>query len=203
MFSIKGPLQSYGEDFELTRDGNDLGTIRGLMSHEKATGRAYIGFLEGVDIRIGDWLKGNVTNNVFTIQDITVDSYQGKIIQQKGYYLTKVEFEEKEAFRQPIQSTVYNLIGANTRVNNHSTDQSINIVNTSNNELFDEIKSILNHNVADQDELRELRLLVNEMESKQNTSGFNQAYTKFITNAANHMTILSPVIPALTQMISP
>jgi len=76
-------------------------------------------------------------------------------------------------------------------------------VNTSNNGLFDEIKSILNHNVADQDELRELRLLVNEMESKQNTSSFNQAYTKFITSAANHMTILSPVIPALTQMISP
>lgn len=166
MFSIKGPLQSYGEDFELTRDGNDLDTIRGLMSHEKATGRAYIGFLEDVDIRVGDWLNGKVTKNVFTIQDITVDSHQGKIIQQKGYYLTKVEYEEKEALRQPIQSIVYNLNGANTRVNNHSTDQSINVVNTSNNELFDEIKSILNHNVVNQDELHELRLLVNEMESK-------------------------------------
>lgn len=37
MFSIKGPLQSYGEDFKLTRDGNDFCTIRGLMNHEKAT----------------------------------------------------------------------------------------------------------------------------------------------------------------------
>lgn len=202
MLNIKSFLDSNGEDFELTRDGQKLGTVRGLMNSEKNTGRRYLGFLEDVDIRVGDWLKGEVTKNVITIQDITADSYQGKIVQQKGYYLTKVEFEEREALRQPNQSIIYNLIGANTRVNNHSTDQSINVVNASNHEVFDEIKKILSEHVDNQDELRELRLLVNNMESTQNTSAFTQSYQKFITSAANHMTILSPFIPALTQMIT-
>jgi hypothetical protein len=202
MLNIKSFLDSHGEDYELTRGGQNLGVVRGLMNKEKETGRGFIGFLKEVDIQVGDWLRGKITNNVFTIQDITAHFAQGEVFQQKCYYLTKVEFEEKEALRQPSQSIVYNLIGANTRVNNHSTDQSINVVNTSNHELFDEIKKILNDNVADQDELHELRLLVNEMESNQNTSAFNKAYTKFITSGANHMTILSPFIPALTQMIT-
>ncbi len=202
MSNVKQLLHSYGEDFELTRGGQNLGVSRGMMNSDEVTKRGYIGFPEEVDIQVGDWVKGKLTNNVFNIHDITVHTLRGQIFQKKCYYLTKVEFEEKEVLRQSNQSIVYNLIGANTRVNNHSTDQSINVVNTSNHDLFDEIKKILNDNVANKDELHELRLLVNDMESNQNTSAFNQSYTKFITNAANHMTILSPFIPALTQMIT-
>lgn len=202
MLSIEEFLVSNGEDFELMRDDQNLGIIRGLMNRENTTGRNYIGCLRDVDIRVGDWVIGTVTNNVLYIQDITAHSVHGEVYQQKCFYLTKVEYEEREVLRRPTQSIVYNLNGANTRVNNHSTDQSINVVNASNHEVFDEIKKILRENIDNQDELRELRLLVNNMESTQNTSAFTQSYQKFITSAANHMTILSPFIPALTQMIT-
>jgi|GEM_PF-2767359 len=202
MLSIEEFLKSNGEDFELMRDDQNLGIIRGLMNTEKSTGRNYIGFLRDVDIQVGDWVIGTVTGNKLYIRDITAASFQGEVYQQKCFYSTKVEYEERETLRRPTQSIVYNLNGANTRVNNHSTDQSINVVNASNHEVFDEIKKILSDNVDNQDELRELRLLVNNMESTQNTSAFTQSYQKFITSAANHMTILSPFIPALTQMIT-
>lgn len=202
MLTIKSFLDSHGEDYDLTRDDQYLGVVRGLKNREKGSNRNFIGFLPEVNVQVGDWLEGKVTKNVFIIQDITSDVIQGEVYQKKCFFFTKVEHEEREALRRPAQSIVYNLNGANTRVNNHSTDQSINVVNTSNHELFDEIKKILSEHVNDQDELHELRLLVNNMESSQNTSAFNQAYTKFITSAANHMTILSPVIPALTQMIN-
>ncbi len=62
------------------------------MNSDEITKRGYIGFPEEVDVQVGDWVKGKLTNNVFN------------------------------------------------RVNNRSTDQSINVVNTSNHDLFDEIK---------------------------------------------------------------
>jgi len=172
------------------------------MNTERNTGKRFIGFLEETDIQVGDWLEGKVTRNIITIRDITVDYYQGEILQQKGYYLTKIEFEEKKALQIPNQSIIYNLNGANTRVNNHSKDYSVNIINMSSSDLFDEVRRILTENVTNQEELRELRLLVNDMENNQNTPRFIQAYTKFITSAADHITVLSPVIPALTQIIS-
>lgn len=36
------------------------------------------------------------------------------------------------------------------------------------------------------------------MEGNQNKNTFNQAYTKFITSAANHKTLIAPFIPALS-----
>lgn len=202
MLNIKSFLGSYGEDYELTRNNKNLGIVRGLKNTEKGTNLKFIGFVPEVDIQVGDWLEGKVTKNVFFIRDITSDIVDGEVFQKKCFFLTRVEYEEREALQRPAQSIVYNLNGANTRVNNHSTDQSINVVNASNHEVFDEIKKILSENVDNQDELRELRLLINNMESTQNTSAFTQSYQKFITSAANHMTILSPFIPALTQMIT-
>ncbi|WP_026826971.1 hypothetical protein [Exiguobacterium artemiae] len=202
MLNIKSFLDSHGEDYELTRGGQDLGVVRGLKNTEKGSNQKFVGFVPEVDIQVGDWLEGKVTKNVFYIRDITSDIVNGEVFQKKCFFLTKVEYEEKKARERPAQSIVYNLNGANTRVNNHSTDHSMNVVNASNHEVFDEIKKILSENVNDQDELRELRILVNNMESTQNTSAFTQAYQKFVTSAANHITILTPFIPALTQMIT-
>lgn len=68
-------------------------------------------------------------------------------------------------------------------------------------DLFDEIRTAFKEGISDEAELRSLREIVNEMENSQNTNTFNKAYTKFITSAANHMTLISPFIPALSQMI--
>jgi len=40
------------------------------------------------------------------------------------------------------------------------------------------------------------------MEAAKGTSGFTQKYQNFIASAANHMTVLAPFIPALTQMLA-
>lgn len=68
-------------------------------------------------------------------------------------------------------------------------------------DLFDEIRNVLKEGISDEAELRSLREIVNEMENSQNTNSFNKTYTNFITRAANHMTLISPFIPALSQMV--
>ncbi|USK69187.1 hypothetical protein [Peribacillus asahii] len=118
----------------------------------------------------------------------------------KAHYQCEVQKVTTRELEQPKQ-VIYNLYGANSRVNNNSTDQSINIVEMSSDDLFDEIRKALKENIRNEEERRELREIVNELEVNQGTNKFNQLYTKFVTSAANHMTVISPFIPALSQML--
>lgn len=203
--NLKIFMDAGGESFNLFRNNQNLGIIEGLPNHEKNTHRQYIGFYKDADVQCGDWVKGTISQNLFYIEDIKAEVVYGEVFQQKGYYLTKNEYDQKEKEeemnRNHPSSIVYNLYGANTRVNNHSNDNSTNIIDTSSNDLFDEIRNILKESIKDEEELKSLRNLINDMESKQKSSEFNNSYTKFITSAANHMTILAPVLPALSQMI--
>lgn len=194
-----------GEFFDVIRNEEVVGKIEGLPNHEKESRKKYVGFYEGSDIQVGDWISGHKSKNLFYIDDLTTDIVHGQVLQVKGYYLTKSEYdkreEEKNRSNQPASTVIYNLNGANARVNNNSNDHSTNVVNTSPSDLFDEIKKVLKDNLKDESEVRDLRILVNEMENTQETPKFNEVYTRFITSAANHMTLLAPFLPALSQMI--
>lgn len=201
MANLANFMRMGGEKFEVYRNEEKVSEVDGLSNHEESTKKAYLGFYPNADIKIGDWLIGMVSNNCFYIEDIKSHIVKGTVFQLKGYYLTKVEYEKRKKKDEGI-TNIYNLNGANAKINNHSNDHSVNIINMSSTDLFDEIRNVLNNNITETNELNSLKEAVAEMENNQNTSTFNQSYTKFITSAANHMTILSPFIPALTQMIT-
>lgn len=194
-----------GEFFDVIRNEKIVGKVEGLPNHEKDSRRKYVGFYEGSDVRSGDWIEGHKSNNRFYIEDLITEIVHGKVLQVKGYYLTKTEYEkleeEKNRSNQSTSTVIYNLNGSNSRVNNSSNDHSINVVNTNPSDLFDEIRNILKDNIENKDELRNLKLTVNELESAYETPKFNEVYTRFIANSANHMTLLAPFLPALSQMI--
>lgn len=204
MVSLKDFMKLGGEKFEVFRNNEKISEVDGLPNHEEGTKRPYIGFYDGTDIKVGDWVKGKISNDWLYIEDIRSHIVNGKVFQIKGYYLTKKEFEEREQLKRKEKEhpyIIYNLYGANSRVINNSTDQSINVVDMSSKDLFDELRNTIQTFIEDEKQKRELREIVDEMEKNQGTNKFNQLYTKFITSAANHMTILSPFIPALSQMI--
>jgi hypothetical protein len=58
---LRRMVQSHGEEFEIER-GGQISKAKGLRSHEQATGRAYVGFLPGTDIKAGDKLTGIVSH---------------------------------------------------------------------------------------------------------------------------------------------
>lgn len=99
----------------------------------------------------------------------------------------------------PNPSVVYNINGYNTRVYNDSIDNSKNTISINNSELFASLISTIRKQVSDNGELINL---VKEMENNQGKSGFLKSYQDFISSAANHMTILSPYLPALTQLLT-
>ncbi|MDW8517593.1 hypothetical protein [Priestia flexa] len=193
-------MEMGGEKFEVFRNGEKISEVEGLPNREETTQKAYVGFYPSTDIKPGDWIRGKTSNNHFFIEDIKSHIVHGKVFQKKGYYLTEIEYKKSNEEEGKV-TIIYNLNGANSRVNNNSSDHSINVIDMSPTDLFDEIRTAFKEGISDEAELRSLREIVNEMENSQNTNTFNKAYTKFITSAANHMTLISPFIPALSQMI--
>jgi len=118
----------------------------------------------------------------------------------RGHYQAKVRKERsiKKAEYKSI-TNVNNVSGNNSRVNINSTDNSLNYVNNS-SMLFKDLKKALLTIEDDKAKIESIELL-KEMEDTKNTPSFLNKYQSFIGILANHMTLIAPFIPALTQLI--
>lgn len=104
-----------------------------------------------------------------------------------------------KASRMKTQPTIiYNFHGANARVNNNSVDASVNVVNTSEPELFAELKKAL-ATIADDSARERLTQEAEALQKLADKASRTAAYLKFIEHAANHLTVLTPFLPALAQ----
>ena len=86
--------------------------------------------------------------------------------------------------------------GENIRVNLHSTESSTNTVNNSG--VFSDLINAIEGRVQDASQKAVLVDGVNEMEKAKGTGGFAAAYSKFIGEAANHIAVITPFLPALS-----
>ncbi|MCY1367052.1 hypothetical protein D9M69_539680 [compost metagenome] len=114
-------------------------------------------------------------------------------------YKLHLQAMNKQSPLQPTQIT-YNVSGTGARVNINSADSSVNIVNTEANKIFAQLKESV-AKIQDPIQRSEIEFSVNEMEKAHGSNDFLQKYQSFITAAANHMTVLAPVLPALTSLL--
>ena len=101
----------------------------------------------------------------------------------------------------PKQSIVNNITGNNARVNIHSTDNSINQVGGASDEVFSQLIDVFRAQIGDAEARDKLVELVERMRQESKAGSFKGAYQRFISAAAEHMTIIAPFIPALTQLL--
>jgi hypothetical protein len=90
--------------------------------------------------------------------------------------------------------------GSNSRVNIGSTDRSTNVV--VDGDVFGNLTAVLRKEVREGAELDRLLAAVEEMRAKQKSPGFAAAYQKFVSTCADHIGIVAPFLPALTNLIS-
>ncbi len=137
---------------------------------------------------------GYIGTSTAYAQPITPNGHAAR--QAGGHYSYQRLLEERDRI-QP--TNIYNLTGNNSRVYHNSHDQSTNIVSTDSSELFrllrEEISSKIEENSS-------LLLSLSEMEESAGKSTFTEKYKTFIANAANHMTVITPFLPALTSLLS-
>jgi hypothetical protein len=100
----------------------------------------------------------------------------------------------------PAATHTYNLNGPHARVNNNSIDASVNTSFASSQQLFAEIRDALT-SLEDVKQRAQLNAHIDEMEATQGTPGFLARYQAFVQGAANHVTVIGPFLPALSQLI--
>lgn len=102
--------------------------------------------------------------------------------------------------REPSR-VVYNITGANARVNVNSRDSSTNVVNTGPDELF---RILLTRVEAIQDHVQQERVrgAVEAMQRSQGSAGFTESYQQFMSVIADHLQVYGPFLPALAQLLA-
>ena len=98
-------------------------------------------------------------------------------------------------------TTIYNVQGDNARWNINSADHSVNVITKSSAEFFTALRERVESGVPDGDERKKILDAVTALEQTHGKPTFAQRYTDLIAAAANHMTLLAPFIPALSEML--
>lgn len=103
---------------------------------------------------------------------------------------------------QPIGASVmYNIIGANARFSINSVDNSTNIIDSAPSEKFKALREAIRTRIQDERDRQNLLENATELENHAGTEGFLESYQLFIALAADHMSVIAPFIPALTQLL--
>jgi hypothetical protein len=138
---------------------------------------------------------GPVTTDVFT------QMVESECTVTRGFVNVQIQRRrltpKKEA---STMNTTYQLIGHASRVNVNSTDNSTNVVEVSEDQIFSQMRQDITTGVPAGEREIILEKLV-ALEKAQKTPSIALRYAEFIGAAANHMTIIGPFLPALTAMV--
>ena len=183
----------------IKKDGNRFESLPATVNDKNITTQEV-----DVPIESGDSIERELPNGMterFTV--INAQYYTGHPGMIPDFY--KITYEREGA--RPPQSrvqpiTVHINDSPQSHVNIDSEDHSVNISYGDAGSLFDEIRDLLREAVEDSTELESLLERVDAMEGSQEAGGFKQAYVGFMSAAADHMTVLAPVLPGLALLLS-
>jgi hypothetical protein len=96
---------------------------------------------------------------------------------------------------------VYHLYGHNPRVNVDSTDRSVNVVQIPVEQVFARLREHISSHLAAGEEQNDILTRVEALEQAQNSPSFVQRYFEFMSVIADHISVIAPLIPALTELL--
>ena len=98
-------FDSHGVTMQIERNEKIVAEAIGLPNHEKATGKAYIGFRSGTDIRTGDVII-NPAKDRLRVVHIENSYFHKQVQQNKVFYQSEQEYLLKQSQQS---STVFNI----------------------------------------------------------------------------------------------
>lgn len=151
MSNYKMLLDVHGINFGVERNGKCVNSEIGILNHEKSTHRAYIGFMPGTDIQVGDLLFNNAGDRFFVIEKQT-KYFGGNPDKLCAYTIT--EAEQQQNLRLQNQQTIFNIGDVHDSI--VGTQQNATITNGYS--IEDLTNLIQNHDSDDKELLKELIL---------------------------------------------
>ena|SRR5688572_7642364 len=176
---------------------------RGLKNSPSKNSRQVIfQFQDQLEIPVGSVLQIKNSRDFWRVTDTEDIVHDDQFINFE-VHVEKINVEgQMTRLPRSVGGPVYNLHGPHSRVNIHSHDSSVNISHQITENVFADMRQIIQSNIRDEDERDEILRRLTELEAAKGTSSFTEKYQRFIAGAANHMELLAPFIPALTQMLA-
>lgn len=178
----------------IKRDGKTVDNINASVQPNRITT-----FNTQIAIEEGDTYERALPSGVIERYLILETGYHAGLGGIPASYQSKVR-KQTAIDPAPHSAPVYNLIGSNSRVNIHSSDHSVNIVDVESIELFQNLREVA-ESIDDSGMSHTLCKKIEEMGAAQGKSEFLGKYQEFMALAANHMTVFAPFLPALAQML--
>ena len=100
---------------------------------------------------------------------------------------------------QPTNIT-YNVSGTNTRININSNDSSVNTIRNEEIQVFSQLEDLLCH-IEDVSDRKKIQRSISEMKTSVGTSSFVASYQNFMSFISNHITVFTPLLPALAKLL--
>jgi hypothetical protein len=83
----------------------------------------------------------------------------------------------------------------------NSADHSVNNVTVSSQQVFADLRREIESHVPEGDERKDILEKLTVLENEQGSPSFAKRYADFVAVAANHMALIGPFIPALTELL--
>ena len=154
-----------------------------------------------IPIEDGDQFERQLPSGIVDVFTVVDSGFQQGFHGIPPHYQSKVRKNTAESRPAAGPQVVYNLIGPNARVNIQSSDSSTNVVSVESAVLFDNLREAIRKSSLDSIVERQLIQNVSAMQSAVGTKTFGECYKEFIAVAADHMTLVAPFLPALTQLL--
>lgn len=149
---------------------------------------------------VGDEVRRKLPNGLEDTFEITKTMYYDGMTGIPAHH--QLRYRQKGTFQKGTGGNyTIHVIGANARVNVHSTDNSTN--NAGQNPVFDQMAKAVTESAIEDAEKDRLRQVISIMEARlDDRDSYRVAYQDFIITAAAHMTIVAPFLPALAKLLS-
>lgn len=114
---FENAIRQHGVDFKLSREGAPDRMETGIKTREESSGRRFIGFIPGTDVKAGDTLLGPSGETYYVIET-DIQYARNKVIQVKAFIQNE---QERNSTNQPsaavfnIQNAYGSVIGTNNQ----------------------------------------------------------------------------------------
>lgn len=152
-------------------------------------------------IEEGDLLIRTLTNGGVEEYEVIDRGFYEKINGFNAHYQCKVRKLSSKKYTSTNNVVTNNFYGANARYNHNSTDNSTNVILESSN-VFQSIRNAIEENVGNDEEKTVILQKVDEMDKAKGTPTFKDKYLEFMQALGNHVTIITPFLQPLNQILS-
>jgi hypothetical protein len=160
-------------------------------------------FGDQVVVDVDDAIVHTARNGAVQRYSVLDVHYQAGEMDLPAVTTLKVEKQGSKAVgRSSASQHTYNLSGDNARINIRSTDNSINTVNAAISPVFNQLRTELERLPEDHPQKIALLKSVDDLSTAPpNSQTFTDRFNKFMSLAANCVTVVTPFLPEITKML--